>query len=209
MTSPPSTSQDHILLVEGQDEKHVIEHLCARHQLTPTFCILDKEGITKLLPSISLEIKAPERRAVGIVVDANEDLNGRWEAITHRLQKESIQVPESPDPSGTILPSKPRIGIWLMPNNMVAGELEDFVEEMIRDDDPIWPRSQSYIEGIRESDRRFLESKIKRAKIHAWLAARENPRKMGSAIHAGDLDPTGNLCQHFIDWLKSLFKEEI
>ena len=190
--------------MEGQDEKHVIKHLCCCHQLTPTFCILDKEGITNLLPSISLEIKAPERRAVGIVVDANEDLNGRWKAITHRLQKESIQAPEFPDPSGTIInpsgtiiPSKPRIGIWLMPNNRVAGELEDFVEKMIRNDDPIWPQSQSYIEGIRKADRKFSESKIERAKIHAWLATRENPRKMGSAIHAGDLDPCGRSLPRF------------
>ena len=183
MVSPPSTSQAHILLVEGPDDKHVIRHLRDRHQPTPTFSISDKEGITNLLPSISPEIKASERRAVGIVVDANDDLNARWDAVTHHLRRANIQAPSSPDPTGTIIDDRPRVGIWLMPDNTAPGELEDFVMRMIPAGDPIWPRSQSLYRRYSESrEKVFRRVRDRRAQLYAWLAAREDPRRMGSAI---------------------------
>lgn len=75
-----------------------------------------------------------------------------------------------------------------MPDNCGPGELEDFVQTMIRPDDPIWPRAERYIEGIPAEDRRFTDGKATGAKVHAWLAAQERPRPMGLAIQAGDLD---------------------
>ncbi len=92
-----------------------------------------------------------------------------------------------------------------MPDNVSPGELEDFVAQMIPGTDPVWPLSQDYIEGIPPKDRRFAEGKTLRAKVHAWLATREDPRQMGSAIGAGDLQVDGDLCKRFICWLKRLF----
>lgn len=207
MTSLPSPS-DRILLVEGQDDEHVVRHICGRHQLEPTFCIKDKRGIKNLLGSISSEIKVSGRRAVGILVDSNDDLDARWKAVTDQLQQANISVTSPLDQTGTIIDSQdnqPRIGIWLMPNNAVPGELEDFVIQMIPDDDPVWLLSQCYIDNIPEADRKFSEGKTLRAKLHAWLAAREEPRKMGSAIGTCDLNVDGTLCQNFLAWLKRLF----
>ena len=93
-----------------------------------------------------------------------------------------------------------------MPNNESAGELEDFVIEMIPDGDTIWPLSKSYIDGISLADRPFTEGKRQRAQLYAWLAARKEPRHMGLAIEAGDLKIDGPLCQSFVDWLNQLFQ---
>ena len=172
----------------------------------PEFCILDKEGIEKLLEDIGAEIRVPGRKAVGILVDANDDLHARWKAVANRLREENIAVPSSPDPNGTVISNKPRVGLWLMPNNTCPGELENFVWEMIPDNDPVWPRSECYIESIPKGDRRFTEKKMLRAKIHAWLATREDPRQMGSAIGANDLHVDGALSRTFADWLRKLFK---
>ena len=76
---------------------------------------------------------------------------------------------------------------------------------MIPGDDPVWPRAQRYIEEIPETDRKFTEKKIQRAKLHAWLATREDPRLMGVAIRAGDLRVDGNLSTAFAEWLRKLF----
>ena len=172
-------NNDRVLLVEGPNDKHVVRHLCNRHQAIPEFCIRDKGGIERLLEGIGLEILAPSRKAVGILVDVNDNLDARWNAVANRLQEESIEVPNSPELTGTIIDSNPRVGIWLMPNNTSPGELENFVSEMIPDDDPVWPLSEDYIDGIPEKARKFTEKKILRAKVHAWLATRENPRQMG------------------------------
>ena len=198
-------SSANVLLVEGQDDLHVVRHFCGRSPPMPQFCTLDKGGLDKLLPAISVEIKVSGRKAVGVVVDANNDLQSRWDAVGNSLKAIQIQPPDKPDPAGTIIYSTPRIGVWLMPNNQSPGELEDFVEEMIPDEDPVWPMSQGYIQGIPNADRKFKDSKMLKAELFAWLATREIPGRMGAAIGAGDLLVDKELSAIFADWLRRLF----
>lgn len=194
-----------VLLVEGRDDKHVVCHLTGRHDDMPEFCISDKEGRNSLLENIGAELRKPGRRAIGILVDANDDLDGRWKAVAGRLREENVEVPDNPETGGTIVDGTPRIGIWLMPDNRSSGELEDFVSEMIPEEDPVWPLSQRYIDGIPEDHRKFAGKKIQRAKVHAWLATREDPRLMGAGIGAGDLRVDGPLSTTFAEWLRQLF----
>ena len=196
---------DSILLVEGTDECHVIRHLRDRSEPMPTFDVAVKEGIEPLLQSIYLEVRVPGRNALGILVDANDDPEARWRAVTGRLRGAGVKPPAEPSPSGNIIEGRPRIGIWMMPNNRSRGELEDFVAAMIPVGDAIWPQSQSYVEGIPDADRKFASAKTLRAQVHAWLAVRERPRRMGLAIAAGDLDTDADACQRFVRWLQALF----
>ena len=63
-------NNDRVLLVEGQDDKHVVLQLCKFHQPMPEFCILDKEdeagkgGIEVLLRS---RLKTPCRAVFRVV----------------------------------------------------------------------------------------------------------------------------------------------
>ena len=118
----------------------------------------------------------------------------------------NIQVPTHPNPDGTIIKGTPRVGIWLMPDNESSGELEDFVKQMIPTGDPVWPLSQRYIDGIPQANRKFADRKKLRAQLYAWLATREDPKKMGSAIGAHDLNMDGILCKKFVVWLMALFE---
>lgn len=203
-SSPPAPR---VLLVEGRDDEYVVRRLFERPQSPLPFCILDKGGIDRLLSSIGPEIKVSGRLVVGILVDANDAVNARWRAVRNRLLKEGIEAPPQPDPAGTIIDTagKPRVGIWLMPDNESLGELEDFVVKMIPDEDRVWSLAQRYIEGIPGPDRKFTEHKRLRAQLYAWLAAREDPRQMGLAIQAGDLKVDGDLSRRFVAWLAKLF----
>ena len=208
-----SDSHPRVLLVEGPDDKHVVIHLSERSGLTQNFVIVEKEGINSLLDSIEVEVDIPGRTILGIVLDANDNPNARWQALTDRLnrlrQEDHFELPELPDqpnPSGTIIEGRLRIGIWLMPDNRSTGELEDFVGSMIPSGDPVWPLSQAYIEGIPPADRKFAPGKIQRAKVHAWLATREEPRRMGLAIKASDLVTDAANTAAFVGWLRTLFQ---
>ena len=163
-----------------------------------------------MLKAIPLEIKVSGRKALGIILDANDDLMKRWLAVRQTLNSVvDTNIPEKPETSGTIINlSKPypRIGIWLMPDNKSNGELEDFVIKMIPTDDAVWPRAQTYINTIPTNIRKFKESKKRRAELYAWLATQELPGRIGYAIKQGDLDIEGNLTQQFVIWLKSLFQ---
>ena len=92
-----------------------------------------------------------------------------------------------------------------MPNNSSCGELENLIEEMIPCTDTVWPLSKAYIDGIPLNERNFKPGKTLRAQVHAWLAVREEPRKMGTAIRAGDLDVGVPVAAELVEWLRRLF----
>ena len=199
-TEPPK-----LLLVEGQDDKHVVGHLHRRLAPDLTFRCTDAGGSDPLLKAIVPAMRPEERVALGIVMDADDDLAARWQAIRDRLRGGNVQLPPEPQHGGTIIEGDPRVGVWLMPDNSARGELEDFVAKLIPDDDPVWPLAEQYIDGIPEGYRRFSSQKELRAKIHAWLATREKPRKMGLAIGMEDLDAGQPIATQFTNWLRTLF----
>ena len=212
MTTSPVSSSNSVLLVEGPDDKHISLHIQNRDNSIPPFQPLDKTGIPNLLSDIPVEINVPGRRVVGIIVDADTHVRNRWRQVVSRIQQAGISVPSHPNPDGTIVlgkpdgaSRKPRIGIWLMPNNRFRCEIENFIQTMIPISDPVWPLSDAYIDGIPRGDRKFRRRKTTRAKIHAWLATREDPRFMGAAIGTGDLYIDGPLCTRFRGWLRRLF----
>ena len=153
----------------------------------------------------------PDRENLGILVDADGCTVSRWQEVVGELAKAkelqglSDKLPETPDESGVIINTKPRIGIWIMPNNHSPGELEDFIRELIPNEDIIWPRANYYIDGIPSEERRFKPQKETKAKIHAWLAASSRPRLMGAAIGNGELNAEAPLAQTFYEWLYGLF----
>ena len=103
----------------------------------PEFDILDKKGFPNLEAAIGPEIKAPGRIVVGILADGNDYPDRRWQAIADRLRHAKFEPPPALEPDGTVIEGTPRVGIWLMPDNRLAGELEDFIEQLIPADDRV------------------------------------------------------------------------
>ena len=201
-------SSPNVLIVEGQDDKYIVDKLLAKHEHAARFDIRPKGGFPALRSSIRPEINASGRRTVGIIADANESPTDRWTSIRDALSEvDCTDIPEAPVPSGAILsgPRDIRVGVWLMPDNTRPGEVEDFIADMIPTDDPLWPVAQQYIDDIPPNLQKFTENKRTRAHVHAWLATRDAPRPMGSAITAGDLDHNAPAAQSLVNWLRELF----
>ena len=224
MTYP--VEYERVLLVEGQDDKHLVWQLCDQdpaftasrqgpamqvtlHNRGTTFHILEKGNDRELLRSIPLEVTRRNRQALGVIIDADADHDTRWNQIVSRFSGENIILPPSPRATGTIIPphniDHPRVGVWLLPDNGSEGELEDFALKMIPHSDDIWPLSQNYIDGIPVTSRKFQADKTDKAELYAWLAARKEPGRMGAAVGSGDLDPTIPICRDFLNWLTDLF----
>jgi len=198
-----------VLLVEGRNDLYVVEHI-RKQKLHPVdFDIREMKNLDGLLDTIAVAIKAPESEVVGLVVDANDSIDERWDAVIRKLKNIGIVAPNRPDEAGTIIEANedfPKVGIWLMPDNKSSGELEDFVQQMIDSDDPVWPRSVSYIDGIPAEDRKFRKKKEMKAKVYAWLSTIEPPGLMGYAISSGNLHCDGHLCKSFVAWIEKLFE---
>ena len=228
---PNAGSPSFLLLVEGQDDQHFVKQIWDKHHDGSSkplffkgskrpFSILDKAGGDQLIAAIPAEITEPDRKVLGILVDANGDPMQRWKKITCELRKESEylqlkpnKIPDHPERTGTIIncaigvgKRELRIGVWLMPDNKSPGELEDFAAKMVPDNDPVWPSSKGYIANIPKQHRKFNCDKMPKAELFAWLATRNEPGRMGAAIGASDLALDNEPSETFLKWLSDLFK---
>jgi hypothetical protein len=203
-----------LLLVEGVDDRHVVLNLQGSHGIR----VVDREevhdlgGIERLLESLPVQLKAADGGVLGIVVDADQDLAARWQAISHCLSTAGYGgIPEKPDSDGLILspPSEsllPRFGAWLMPDNSTKGILEDFLRFLVPTEDVLLPLAEEALQALPEQ--RFSENDRPKALIHTWLAWQKEPgRPFGQAITARFLQPDAKEAYTFVEWLKHLFSE--
>lgn len=200
----PGGTSDRVLLVEGQDDEHVVKHLCDRSGLTRNFSIRQKGGFPELSKSIPVELAEPGRLVLGVVVDANENPAARWQAVRDRCGRRGILLPSDPEPRGVVVEGRPRVGVWLMPDNQSPGQLEDLVAAMIPAEDVVWRLAREFVDRIPEPERPLPAIK---AQVHAWLAARAAARPMGSAIGTGHLEASSPAAISFIHWLEDLFHD--
>ncbi|MCB9078208.1 MAG: hypothetical protein H6631_11485 [Anaerolineaceae bacterium] len=202
------------LLVEGNNDRHVIWALCEQHSVPETFSVEipkeDNGGVEALLKSIPVRLKISGLRALGIILDADQSLGGRWDAVCERFRQAGYSdLPSTPEPNGSIIEvgQMPRIGIWLMPNNHLPGMLENFVSYLIPDDDLLATKVEDILHQIESEDlNKYSLSHHQKAFIHAWLAWQKTPgQPMGQAITAQVLNHNQPLAQAFTKWLNLLF----
>ena len=203
-----------VLLVEGKNDEHVVKSICGRLNLGQIDEIRPKSGKDPLLEVLPVELKGASDGSIsvlGVILDADTNLQSRWQSVSDRLTEAGYQnVPATPDENGTILlppnDSKPlpRFGIWVMPDNHVSGILEDFLKFLIPDGDEIFLHAQQSLGGI--PVQRFRDVDRPKALMHTWLAWQEDPgRPYGQAITARYLDVNLPLGNSFAAWLKKVF----
>jgi len=212
MPGKPTRAQ---LLVEGKNDLHVIWALCKQRQVAKTFSVeipdeAESGGIEALLKSIPVRLKISGLRALGIVVDANQNLAGRWQAVCARLRQAGYEnLPSQPDADGFVitLTNRPKVGVWLMPDNQLPGMLENFVTHLIPRGDPLALKAEACLQEIEEKGlNHYKPIHQPKAFIHTWLAWQENPGiPMGQAITAHILNHNEPLAMTFVNWLNRLF----
>ena len=204
-------ANDSVILVEGQDDKHVITNLLFAHQLDTRFVIKDKDGIDNLTGSLLIELRASELKRIGIIVDADTALVERWTSLRSVLKKAGYtDLPNTPLVPGIVVRQggRPTVGIWLMPNNCDDGMIEDFVALLVPPEDRLLPRAGAAVDAIPGEDRRFVEIHRAKAVIHTWLAWQSEPGvRMGAAVTRMYLEPQAPTALAFVAWLNQLLHE--
>lgn len=199
-----------ILLVEGKNDCHVIMHLCDELNVPDAFGIHECGNDLKVLQKANALIPASTRPEIlGIMLDAdNNGVSPRWNQIQNKLSDHNYEFPETPDPGGTILPEnpdKPRLGIWLMPNNVDSGMLEDFLMEMV-DLKAVETARESTLSAQENGVTTFRAVHLSKAVIHTYLAWQDPPgQPLGQSITSHALRPETETANAFIQWLIRLF----
>lgn len=199
------------LLVEGADDLHVIRHILGIRGITDLCEVQEHEGLNNLLESLSVRLKfAEEGDVLGVVVDADDDLNARWDAVRGRLAEAGlVDVPAYPQADGTILNAPDsllvdRAGVWIMPDNRGPGKLENLLLSMIPKDDELLEHVTGCVESIAYP--RFRQQDKTKALIHTWLAWQARPgRPYGTSIASGFLNHNVPEVDRFVSWLNRLF----
>ncbi|MGX5009838.1 DUF3226 domain-containing protein [Enterobacter asburiae] len=206
-----SNTSPRMLLAEGKNDCHVITALCGKHNLPENFVVHDCESDSRALKKLSALISSSETyEIIGIVIDAdNPNLRSKWDNISTRLQKEGYPVPKQPSPDGTIISveGKPKIGVWLMPDNLVDGMLENFCAHMISAEAVDFAR-QCVIDAQQNGFATFIENHLSKATIHTFLSWQDIPgMPLGQAITANVLNGEHDIALRFVNFLRSLFNE--
>ena len=201
-----------VLLVEGKNDRYVLEHLFAHHKIPNAISIKECSGVDNLFERLPVQLKSSGLQRLGVVLDANASLASRWEALRGIFSNAGYSsMPAQPEIFGTVLveQDRPKLGIWLMPNNTLPGMLEDFVQYLVPNDDTLWKLAEEALQKIPKEEQRFIDAHRIKAHIHTWLAWQEQPgTPMGLAITKRYLDAQAPSAQQFIAWIRRLFLDD-
>ena len=147
------------------------------------------KGYDQLRKKLAAELGRTDAARFLIVVDADNKPIDRWRSITDKLRDCGYPgAPTGPPPGGCLLTpdDKRPVGLWMMPDNVHAGEIENLYEKLISQD-PSFEHAGAVINGLPASARRFeVKDRLPlKAQIHTWLAWQAEPGiRSGDAIHA-------------------------
>lgn len=197
-----TVSPKRLFLLEGKTDEIIVNAVLKKLNIS-NVKLKNCNGIGNLLKELTAFIKESDARSIGIVIDANESLERRWQSIRDKLIRSDLTVkfPKAPCRHGTVQEfGKQIIGIWVMPDNQRCGELEDFVAELIPKDD-VWNLACDFVECVKDKGIRVSESK---SRVYAWLAVLEPGTQVGTAFKTGKLKLDTKNYKNFENWIKAL-----
>ena len=203
-----------IFLVEGNNDENVLRHLSRIHGIINNIKDIHVdpcEGLPDLLNLIPVRVKA-NPPSLGIIVDANADIQTRWKELSTILSAHGYFLPDVPEKQGTIVRQNnlPLLGIWLMPDNQSNGMLENFLITMVPAEDKLFPIADRTLTEIEQKPEliRYPLHKHSKALVHTWLAWQQKPGlPFGTAIAEHYFNTDNELVKQFLEWVKKLFTQ--
>ncbi|MFC1642779.1 DUF3226 domain-containing protein [Myxococcota bacterium] len=206
----------YVLLVEGKDELRLLPELLELAGIPwpkgeEPVHIKEHDGVDSILAAglIEAELKATGLKALGILVDADGDARQRWEQVRARVAQSFPSFPKDLDPQGAVYagPSAPRVGVWVMPDNVRQGMLETMLLELRTGDQRLAQYAHDATVHAREKGACYREVHREKAELHVWLAWQDPPGlQIHMGVKAGLLAPNSQVTSGFVAWFRSLFE---
>jgi hypothetical protein len=213
-----ASAHSNMLLVEGIEERLVVPHFMDHYVVwgdTPDEWVVfvkTHEGVDDLLEpgNIEAESKKPGLRALGILLDADDQFTSRWSRLRERCLKIAADFPEELSPDGLIHQNEDglRIGVWIMPDNQSRGMLETFLGSLVTATlDPLWIFARESCTKSRDHGAPYSDPHYDKACIYTFLAWLEPPgRSLSVSVQARAFDAHLPLAERFARWFIDLYQ---
>lgn len=210
-----------ILMVEGAEDLRTIPYLVEANgipwEVNNQFIVnIQKyDGIENLidLDEIRYQLNGSEVEALGMIVDADESCQRRWQSIKNSCSEIIIDLPDRIPEIGLIHNTvkdneKPvKFGVWIMPDNINRGMLETFLAYLIPNESSIlWQYAQQTVIEAKSQEASYKPTHLDKANIYTWLAWQNPPgRQLHNAVMEKILNPQHPKVQIFMKWFQDLY----
>lgn len=206
-----------ILLVEGGSDKYAIANLMGNYTNWPRddhpVDIKDEGGVEKILDKVTFDTYIKSCSTLGIVIDADENINSRWESIKTICRDHFPNLPDNLQKKWVISTNQnKRLGVWIMPDNNSNGMMETFLSTLVTNNEghALLEYSKKVVADAKlKYSAPFINNHNDKAILHSWLAWQNPPGEaFGNAIAKKILDPLSPTAVYFANWFCELFNLE-
>lgn len=203
------------LVVEGKDDFHVVGHLLLKHN----YDFMDLNSPIKIVEAksdygvlrLASEVESSIGQSVGLVIDADEDVESRVQSLCDRLSdvvtidkaqflKNGFFVEQRKDNA------EKNVGGWIMPGEGRVGKLEVFLKDLIPRGDKMLEVAEVAVADAQKVGALFDDKDEIKALIHVWLGLQKSPgRPMGLAVKCQYFDSNAELARSFVKWVTDVF----
>jgi hypothetical protein len=192
-----------VLVVEGEEDKRFFEALLRYLQLEAQ--VIPVGGKTQLRYGLKALVQSPRFYTVarlGVSRDADSAPRAAFQSVCDALRTLGLPFPADPL---HVVEGCPQVGVLILPGPDTPGTLEDLCLEAVAQD-PAMDCVERYFQCLRQQAIPVADSKISKAKVHAFLASKPEPgRRLGEAAQAGYWPFDNKAFEQVKDFLKRLF----
>jgi len=158
---------------------------------------------------LTTEIKAPNARIVGVVLDADLAAAGRYERVRQLCSSLFPTLPNTMPEGGIVVHNdEKRFGLWVMPDNSSRGDLETFPRFLVpSEQQPLWQLACDSVTAAVSAGADCRGTHIPKAQLYTWLAWQDPPGySHGLALTRKILDPQSGHATAFVRWFRELYE---
>ncbi|KQE24004.1 hypothetical protein BFR69_00020 [Acinetobacter pittii] len=183
------------LIVEGLGDKFFFERYCEHHKFDVDVTVITPEDVdskfhttksgvifnslNKLLEQVSVG----KITRLGIIVDADQEI------VDSGIEKTKSDLQKILTPHGYTLENTEHglvatnndglidIGIWIMPDNIIDGTIEDWIENLVHTkEQDLFRYSKECVANLKTNNlQKFKDSRILKAELATWFAWQKSP----------------------------------
>jgi hypothetical protein len=147
---------------------------------------------------------------LGVLIDADENPNGRWQSFRSLCDRFSSLFPVDLPASGFIinLDNGVRLGFWMMPDCCSRGMMESFLHHLVPEDSSeLWKYAKTALSEAKKNGANYRDIHLDKVWIHTWLAWEDPPgERLGVALMKKILKPNHADAKPFVDWFIKLYE---